>query len=120
MYQSRVPSAAIVVAVAALVAALAGTAVAGEDARISAITKKKVKSIVTKRSDALAPGLSVAHADSADTATSAQTATRAQSATTAQNANTVGGIPPSQIGAVGRTNFEPGGCQDDDHNGTDC
>jgi len=36
------------------------------------------------------------------------------------NADAVGGIPPSQIGAVGRTNFEPAACSDDDHNGTDC
>jgi len=36
------------------------------------------------------------------------------------DADAVGGIPPSQIGAVGRTNWEPGLCTDDDHNGTDC
>src|SRR5262245_21015174 len=113
------PSPAITVAVVALVAALAGTALAEPNASISAITKKKVKGIVAKQIDTLAPGLSVAHADTADKATNA---TSAQSATRAQTANTVGGIPPSQIGAVGRNNFVPGGtlCQDGDHNGTDC
>ena len=46
MTQIRPPSAAIVVSVLALVAALAGTAVAGPNARTSAITKKKVKELV--------------------------------------------------------------------------
>jgi hypothetical protein len=43
------PSPAMVVAVLALVAALAGTAVAGPDASSSAINKKKVKKIATKQ-----------------------------------------------------------------------
>ncbi|MGH2993187.1 MAG: hypothetical protein ACRDL1_06595 [Solirubrobacterales bacterium] len=45
------PSPAIVVAALALVAALAGTAVAGPDASTSAINKKKVKQIATKQID---------------------------------------------------------------------
>lgn len=50
------PSPALVIAVLALVAALAGTALAGPDASTSALSKKKVRKIVTK----LAPELSVA------------------------------------------------------------
>jgi uncharacterized cupredoxin-like copper-binding protein len=77
MNHPRMPSPAILVAVLALVAALAGTAVAGPDASTSAITKKKVKKIATKQIHKLAPGLSVAHADTAD------------------NANNLGGQPPN-------------------------
>ena len=53
----RWPSPAMVVAIAALIVALGGTAVAG-----GLLTKKKVNKIITQR----APGLSVAHAKSAD------------------------------------------------------
>lgn len=53
---SRSPG--IVVTVAALAAALAGTAVAGPDASTSAINKKRVKKIATKQIRTLAPGLS--------------------------------------------------------------
>jgi uncharacterized lipoprotein NlpE involved in copper resistance len=70
----------------ALVAALAGTAVAGPDATTSAINKKKVKKIATKQIKNLAPSLSVAHAVSADTATNADHAT---------NADALGGKDPS-------------------------
>jgi hypothetical protein len=75
------PSPALLVAVLALVAALAGTAVAGHDASTSALSKKKVKKIARKQAikqiNALvpgladeqitsrAPGLSVAHAETA-------------------------------------------------------
>lgn len=45
----RRPSPAIIVAVVALVAALAGTAVAGPGATTSAITKQKVKKIAKKQ-----------------------------------------------------------------------
>jgi hypothetical protein len=45
------PSPAIVVAVVALVAALAGTAIAGPGASTSALTKAKVKSIATKKAN---------------------------------------------------------------------
>jgi uncharacterized protein (DUF2141 family) len=50
MNRLRMPSPAIVVAVLALVAALAGTAVA-EQATTSALTKKKVKKIANKQID---------------------------------------------------------------------
>ena len=55
--KQRRPSPAIVVAVLALVAALAGTAVAGPDATISAkkVTKKKVKKISNKQIDKRLP-----------------------------------------------------------------
>ena len=45
MKQHRMPSPAILVAVLALVAALAGTAVAGQDATRSAVSKKKFKKL---------------------------------------------------------------------------
>ena len=57
---------AVFVAALALVAALAGTALAGPDATSSAINKKKVKKIATKQINELAPGLSVANASNAD------------------------------------------------------
>lgn len=64
------PSPAIIVAVLALVAALAGTAVAGPDATTSALSKKKVKKIATKQADKQiderAPGLSVANSETLD------------------------------------------------------
>jgi hypothetical protein len=58
----RRPSPAMIVAIVALIAALGGTAIAG-----GVLNKKKVNKIITNR----APGLSVAHAKSADSATSA-------------------------------------------------
>jgi hypothetical protein len=69
------PSPAIVVAVLALVAALAGTAVAevATTARLDKKEKKQVKKIAKKQINKLAPGLSVAHADTADSATNADT-----------------------------------------------
>jgi hypothetical protein len=61
------PSPAILVGVLALVAALAGTAVAGPDASTSALSKKKVKKIAKKQAnkaiDAAAPGLTVGNAE---------------------------------------------------------
>jgi hypothetical protein len=62
------PSPAIVIAIAALIAALAGTAIAGTSAGTSALNRSKVKKIVTKQIDARAPGLSVAHANTAGNA----------------------------------------------------
>ena len=50
------PSPAIVVAALALIAALAGTAVAGPGASSSAITKSKVKKIANKQINKLLPG----------------------------------------------------------------
>ena len=55
-------SPALVVAVLALVAAVAGTAVAGPNAVSSAITKSKVKKIANKQIKKAAPGLSVDNA----------------------------------------------------------
>jgi hypothetical protein len=51
------PWPAIVVAVVALVAAVAGTAVAGPSATTSALTKAKVKKIAKKQVNKLAPGI---------------------------------------------------------------
>jgi hypothetical protein len=51
------PSPAIVVAVLALIAAVAGTAVAGPDATTSALTKSNVKKIAAKQVNALAPAI---------------------------------------------------------------
>jgi hypothetical protein len=82
---SRRPSAAFIVAVLALCFALVGSAIAGTDSAKKALSKSQVKKIAKKQADKeinkKAPGLSVAHATSADTATSAT------SATTATNAN---------------------------------
>ncbi len=116
------PSAAIIVAVLAVVAALAGTAVAGPDTSTSAVSKKKVKKIARKQAikqiNALAPGiadeqinkrapgLSVAHADSAEsaasaanavTATNAANAANAANADQADNANTANGVTVQSI-----------------------
>jgi hypothetical protein len=57
---------ALAVATVVLVAAVGGTAIAGPDAITSALTKSKVKKIAGKQVKKLAPGLSVAHADSAE------------------------------------------------------
>jgi hypothetical protein len=62
--RDRLPSPAIIVAIAALVAALGGAAVAQPVAN-KAVTKKKVKKIADKEIAKKAPGLSVAHADTA-------------------------------------------------------
>jgi hypothetical protein len=78
------PSPAMVLAALALVFAMVGTAVAGPGAISSKITKAKVKKIAKKQINKAAPGLSVAHAD---TATSATNATNANNATNATNAN---------------------------------
>ena len=56
------PSPAIVIAILALVAGVTGAAVAQPSAK-KAVTKKKVKKIATKQINKLAPGLSVANAD---------------------------------------------------------
>jgi hypothetical protein len=75
----RRPSAAFVVAVFALCFAIVGSAIAGTDASKKALSKSQVKKISKKQAKKAikkaAPGLSVAHATSADTATSAATAT---------------------------------------------
>ena len=68
------PSPAIIVAVLALVAAVAGTAVAGPTAGSSKITKKKVAKIADKEIQKLAPTLNVASANTATTAGTANAA----------------------------------------------
>src|SRR4051794_30803487 len=65
----RRPSPAMVVAIVALIAALGGTAVAG-----GVLNKKKVNKIITNR----APGLSVLHAKTADSANNASSLGGAQ------------------------------------------
>jgi hypothetical protein len=87
----RRPTPAMAVAIAALIAALGGTAVAG-----GVLNKKKVNNIITNR----APGLSVASAKKADSATNATNATNASNATNATNAtnaSTVGGQTVTRI-----------------------
>src|SRR5215475_4587726 len=67
----RRPSPAMIVAIAALVAALGGTAVAGPQAIISALNKKEKKqtrNIANSEIDKRAPGLSVANAQNATNA----------------------------------------------------
>ena len=84
--KGRRPSPAMIVALAALVVALAGTAMAAPTAIKSILNKKEkkqVKNISKNQVNALAPGLSVKHADtagSADTAKSADSAKRADDA----------------------------------------
>jgi len=68
----RRPSPTLLIGVLSLVAALAGTAVAGSDVQSSAVSKKKVKKIAkkqaTKQINNLAPGLSVLNAENATNA----------------------------------------------------
>jgi hypothetical protein len=70
-----------------LALALVGTAIAGPDALTRQITKSKVRTIARKQADnqitSRAPGLSVAHADTAQSAETAQTAATAQTAVSA-------------------------------------
>lgn len=78
MSKLRLPSPALVLASIALVFALAGAAIAGPLVASKAITRSTVKSISKKQAKAqiaaLAPGLSVANAQSAQTAVSANPA----------------------------------------------
>src|SRR5215211_2535000 len=80
------PSPGLLVAVLALVAAVAGTAVAGPAATTSKLGKKKVAKIADQEINKLAPGLSVAHAESANSAIHANTATDAENAASADSA----------------------------------
>jgi hypothetical protein len=111
------PSSGVLVGVLALVAAVAGTAVAGPGATTSKLSKKKVAKIADQEINKLAPGLSVAHAESANTATHADNATSAdqaasadsalsaQSALKADTADSVGGV---SIEPVSVTETDPG------------
>jgi hypothetical protein len=107
------PSAAIVVGVLALVAALAGTALAGSDATTSAPSKKKVKKIAKRQAKKqikkLAPGLSVAHAETANTANTANSATQAQNAGTANRVRPVKVNFAASANAAPRTFLNQGG-----------
>jgi hypothetical protein len=73
----------VVFAVLALVIAAVGVAFGGSNAT----TPKTVKRIVTQKINSLAPGLSVAHAGSADSAVHAGNATDATNATRVNGAN---------------------------------
>jgi len=109
------PSPAIIVAALALVAALAGTAIAGPGETTSALTKSKVKKIATRQINALVPGiadeqitrrapdLSVAHANSANTATNATTANSATQAENAINAANAASAQPAAFAHVSGT-----------------
>lgn len=103
LFRTR-PSASFVLAVFALCFAIAGSAIAGTDASKKALTKSQVKKISKKQANKAikkkAPGLSVAHAASADTATTATSATSATTATNADSPNvyahvTVSGTAPN-------------------------
>ena len=74
MRQSKAsrPSPVFIVAVLALVAAFAGTAIAGPDAISNKVTKSKVKTIAKKQINKAAPGLSVAEAEKAEKAENAE------------------------------------------------
>jgi hypothetical protein len=81
----------MIVAATALIVALAGTAMAAPTAIKSILNKKEkkqVKNIANNRINALAPGLSVKHAN---TAGSADTAKRADVATKADDADALSG-----------------------------
>jgi hypothetical protein len=93
------PSAGLAVAALGLMAAVAGTAVAGESASTSAVSKKKVKKIAVKQVNKLAPGLSVASADTAESAGTATTADSAQTANTATNSSRLQGASLASIAA---------------------
>ena len=91
----RRPSPSMIVAIAALVVAVAGTAIAGPLGQISVLNKKEKKqtrNISKQEIKKAAPGLSVAKAVNADRATDATNATNAT------NATTVGGHAPAALG----------------------
>ena len=90
------------VALAALVAAFCGNAIAGVEATDSAarFTSKKAKKLFNKLINRRASRLSVEHADTASTATTAATATKAE------DANTVGGLQVKELFFAGPANAE--------------
>jgi hypothetical protein len=105
--KGRRPSPAMIVAATALIIALAGTAMAAPTAIKSILNKKEkkqTKNIANNRINALAPGLSVKHADTAGSAGSSDTAKRADVAT---NADAVGGQGLANI--VTARSVSPGG-----------
>ncbi|HSD25521.1 MAG TPA: hypothetical protein VLB79_14470 [Solirubrobacterales bacterium] len=97
-FRNARPSPAMIVAVTALVVAVVGTAMAAptaiesvlnkkEKKQTKAIAKNQANSQITQR----APGLSVANANTANTATNANQANTATSAETAANAEALSG-----------------------------
>jgi hypothetical protein len=94
------PSAGLLVAVLALVAAIAGTAVAGPGATTSKLTKKKVVKIAGQEIKKLAPGLSVAHADTATSATTADSAAQAENADLLDGVDSAGFQQKCATGAI--------------------
>ncbi|HEY6772101.1 MAG TPA: hypothetical protein VI035_06585 [Solirubrobacterales bacterium] len=102
--KGRRPSPAMIVALAALVVALAGTAMAAPTAIKSILNKKEkkqTKGIARNQVNKLAPGLSVKHAD---TAGSADTAKRAD---VSSNTDAIGGVELKDISVAKTAN--PGG-----------
>ncbi len=92
----RVPSPAMVVAVAALAFALVGTAVAANEGIFPKLTKSKVKTIAKKQADKeLKKNVNGSHVNLADTAT------------TADDAGNLGGVPASDYQQEGLTEFTP-------------
>jgi hypothetical protein len=97
----------MIVALVALVVALAGSAIAAT--KLTKRDKRQVRAIATRATEQLAPGLSVAHAQTAGNADQAQSAQnaanaqnavsaeQAQNAATADDANTLGGQSPSSF-----------------------
>jgi hypothetical protein len=85
------PSAAMIVAMIALVAAFAGTAIAADPA--AKLSKSKVKKIADKRIAAAAPNLTVGSANTANTANTAKIASNLLSANVLASGATLGSIP---------------------------
>jgi hypothetical protein len=114
--KGRRPSPAMIVALAALVVALAGTAMAAPTAIKSILNKKEkkqVKNISKNQVNALAPGLSVKHAG---TAGSADTAKRAD---VSSNTDAIGGVELKDI--VVAKSADPGGqCDPSSTTPVDC
>ena len=104
--KGRRPSPAMIVAMTALVVALAGTAMAAPTAIKSILNKKEkkqAKNIAKNQINALAPGLSVKHANtagSADTAKHADSATNADNAKRADNADALSGTTIVGVGDI--------------------
>ncbi len=88
---SKLPSPALLVAMIALVAALAGTAIAANPA--AKLNKAKVKTIADQQIAKAAPGLSVANATNAKTADTAKIASNIIAANVTGAGNTLGSIP---------------------------
>jgi hypothetical protein len=100
----RLPSPALVISAIALIVAVGGGTFA-----IAALSRPKIKNIARRQANVQikkrAPGLSVLHAQTADTATNANHATSADTATTADNAKTTDAVTSfTYAGANGDVN----------------